>query len=143
MTGRTGAILGLVILLIGVGGTLASTRVRTAVFGIPSSAKAPRGVRVRVQVLNATMVRGLGRRATELLRDRGFDVVEVGTASARERGDSTFILDRSGHPDWAARVAAAMGSGARVISRPDSSRYLDVTVLVGATWRPPAQTFHP
>jgi hypothetical protein len=143
LTKRTGAILGLVIVMIGVGGALASTRVRVAVFGVPSSAKAPLGVRVRVQVLNATTIRGLGRRATELLRDRGFDVVEVGTTSARERGDSTFILDRSGHRDWAARVAAAMGNGARVISRPDSSRYLDVTVLVGATWRPPVQPFHP
>jgi hypothetical protein len=143
LTRRTGAILGLVILLIGAGGALATARVRRAVFGVPANAMAPRGIRVRVQVLNATTIRGLGRRATELLRDRGFDVVEVGTASARERGDSTFILDRSGHPDWAARVAAAMGSGARVISRPDSSRYLDVTVLVGATWRPPAQPFHP
>ena len=94
------------------------------------------------QVLNATTTRGLARRATELLRDRGFDVVDVGSTAAQERGDSTFVLDRSGHPDWARRVAAAMG-GARVIARPDSSRYLDVTVLVGASWRPPAQPFHP
>jgi hypothetical protein len=140
---RTGAILALVIVLLGIGGAMASTRVRTTVFGISSHARAPRGVRVRVQVLNATTTRGLARRATELLRDRGFDVVEVGTTSARERGDSTFVLDRSGHPDWAQRVAAAMGGGARVVARPDSSRYLDVTVLIGATWRPPAQPFHP
>jgi LytR cell envelope-related transcriptional attenuator len=143
LTRRLGLVLGLVVILLGVGGALASSRVRTAVFGVPSGATAPRGVRVRVEVLNATLIRGLGRRATELLRDRGFDVVDVGTTSARERGDSTFVLDRSGHPDWAARVAQAMGQGARVISRPDSSRYLDVTVLVGATWRPPPQPFHP
>jgi hypothetical protein len=140
--GRGAIILGLTVVLLGVGGALANTRVRRVVFGVPSSAKAPAGVRVRVQVLNATTTRGLARRATELLRDRGFDVVEVGTATARDRGDSTFVLDRSGHPDWANRVAAALG-GASVLSRPDSSRYLDVTVLVGATWRPPAQPFHP
>ncbi|HEX7938656.1 MAG TPA: LytR C-terminal domain-containing protein, partial [Gemmatimonadaceae bacterium] len=40
---------------------------------------APDGVRVRVQVLNASSVRGLARRATLLLRDHGFDVVEAGT----------------------------------------------------------------
>lgn len=140
---RAGAIFGLVIVMLGVGGGLASKRVRGAVFGVLSSnGRAPRGVRVRVQVLNATTTRGLARRATELLRDRGFDVVDVGTTAARERGDSTVVLDRSGHPDWAQRVAAAMG-GAGVISRPDSSRYLDVTVLVGSRWRPPAQPFHP
>jgi hypothetical protein len=140
---RTGAILGLVIVLLGVGAGLTSKRVRGALLRrFSSSGAAPRGVRVRVQVLNATMTRGLARRATELLRDRGFDVVDVGTAAPREQGDSTFVLDRSGHPDWAQRVAAAMGA-ARVISRPDSSRYLDVTVLVGASWRPPAQPFNP
>ena len=30
-----------------------------------------------------------------------------------------------------------------VESRPDSSRYLDVTVLIGSSWRPPAQPFYP
>ena len=33
--------------------------------------------------------------------------------------------------------------GARVESHPDSSRYVDVSVLVGAGWRPPAQPFYP
>ena len=103
-------------------------------------AEAPAGVRIRVEVLNATRVRGLARRATMHLRDRGFDVVNVGTS--RETRDSTVVLDRSGHADWAALVARALG-GARVEQAPDSSRYLDVTVLVGATWRPPAEPFYP
>jgi hypothetical protein len=103
-------------------------------------AEAPAGVRIRVEVLNATRVRGLARRATMHLRDRGFDVVNVGTS--REARDSTLVLDRSGHAEWAALVALALG-GARVEQAPDSSRYLDVTVLVGATWRPPAEPFYP
>jgi hypothetical protein len=90
--------------------------------------------------LNATTTRGLAQRATTVLRDRGFDVVEIGNNS--ERLDSTVVLDRSGHPEWAQRVAAAMG-GAQVQSRPDSSRYVDITVLIGAAWRPPAEPFHP
>ena len=107
---------------------------------VPDSAVAPPGVRVRVQVLNATRTRGLARRATRYLRGRGFDVVEMGTV--REQRDSTLVLDRSGHPAWAGRVAAALG-GARVESRPDSARYLDVTVLVGASWRPPPEPLDP
>jgi uncharacterized membrane protein len=103
-------------------------------------ARAPRGVRVKVQVVNATRVRGLARRATHALRDRGFDVVEVSTTA--EQRDSTLVLDRSGHPDWAGRAARAMG-GARVDARPDTSRYLDLTVLVGRTWRPPAEALDP
>jgi hypothetical protein len=101
---------------------------------------APEGARVRVQVLNATNMRGLARRATMHLRDRGFDVLEIGTAN--EQLDSTLVLDRSGRPDWARRVADALG-GARVESRPDSSRYLDVTVLLGRSWRAPAEPFYP
>jgi hypothetical protein len=103
-------------------------------------ARAPANERVRVEVLNATDTRGLARRATIHLRDRGFDVLELGNSS--ERLDSTLVLDRSGHPDWAQRVARALG-GARIETRPDTSRYLDITVLVGRAWRPPAEPFYP
>ncbi|HEY5219442.1 MAG TPA: LytR C-terminal domain-containing protein, partial [Gemmatimonadaceae bacterium] len=63
--------------------------------------------RVRVEVLNASTTRGLARRATFLLRDRGLDVVLIGTSAART--DSTVVLDRTNHPAWAQRVAAALG----------------------------------
>ena len=96
--------------------------------------------RVRVQVLNATKTRGLGRRAMLYLRDQGFDVVEVGTTTPTL--DTTLVLDRSRHPTWAKEVASSLGR-ARIESRPDSSRYLDVTVLVGSSWRPPSEPFYP
>jgi hypothetical protein len=107
---------------------------------IPDDGVAPAGERVRVQVLNATRTRGLARRATRHLRARGFDVVEVGTG--REQRDSTLVIDRSGRPAWAARVAAALGDAA-VEARPDSTRYLDVTVLLGASWSPPPDSLDP
>jgi hypothetical protein len=100
----------------------------------------PAGVRIRVEVLNATPIRGLARGAMHYLRDQGFDVVYIGTS--REQRDSTLVLDRSGHPEWARLVGTALG-GAAVESRPDSSRYLDVTVLLGASWRPPTEPLHP
>lgn len=100
----------------------------------------PDSVRIKVEVLNASSVRGLARRATFYLRDRGFDVVNNGNAS--ERLDSTVVLVRSGRMDWGELAAAALG-GARVEARPDSSRYLDLTILLGATWRPPTEAFHP
>ena len=103
-------------------------------------ARAPTDTRIRVEVINTTRARGLARRATMQLRDRGFDVVETGTQS--KALDSTLVLDRSGHPEWARLVASALG-GARVEARPDSSRYLDVTVLLGTSWRPPAEPFYP
>ncbi|MCR4341066.1 MAG: LytR C-terminal domain-containing protein [Gemmatimonadaceae bacterium] len=140
----------LLLVLVAVGGWLAwqeyrgSSEVQAA--GAPGSfddeaynVVAPDGVRIKVEVQNATATRGLARQATLYLRDRGFDVVSFGNAS--ERRDSTLVLDRSGHADWAALVATAMK--ARAESRPDTSRYLDVTVLVGGDWRPPALPFYP
>ena len=106
---------------------------------VPDDARAPEGVRIKVEILNATKTRGLARKATLLLRDRGFDVVGSGTDV--EPRAKTVVYDRSSHPDWARLVGRAMN--APVVSRPDSSRYLDVTVLIGADWRPPPLPFHP
>jgi hypothetical protein len=106
-----------------------------------ASPRAPAGARIRVQVVNTTKTRGLARRATRLLRDRGFDVVELGTGGPMR--DTTLVLDRSGHPAWASAVAKVLGPGARSEARPDTSRYLDVTVLLGGSWRPPAQPLYP
>jgi hypothetical protein len=102
--------------------------------------RAPADVRVRVQVLNTTKRRGLARRATRLLRDRGFDVVEMGTTGPTL--DTTLVLDRSAHSAWASAVAEIL-QPARAVARPDSSRYLDVTVLIGRTWRPPSHPLDP
>jgi len=110
--------------------------------GVPAApdVRAPSGARIRVQVLNGTKTNGLARRATMLLRDRGFDVVETGNVSGSL--DTTLVLDLSNHPEWAARVAKLFGT-ARVETRPDSSRYLDIAVVLGSAWRPPAEPFYP
>jgi len=105
----------------------------------PSDAKAPEGTRIKVEVLNATQTRGLARKATLYLRGRGFDV--VGSGNVSEQRAKSIVYDRSGHLEWARLVGRAMN--APVVARPDSSRYLDVTVLIGADWRPPALPFNP
>jgi hypothetical protein len=100
----------------------------------------PDSVRIKVEVLNATTIRGLARRGTFHLRDLGFDVVFSGNST--EKLDSTLIIIRSGRPEWAELAAKALG-GARIETRPDTSRYLDLTILLGTSWRPPLETFHP
>ena len=102
--------------------------------------RAPDGVRIRVQVLNTTGRHGLARRATRMLRDRGYDVVESGNDPASL--DTTVVLDRSGHADWAADIAKVLRP-AKSRTQRDSSRYLDVTVLLGRSWSPPPQPFNP
>lgn len=100
----------------------------------------PEGTRIRVEVLNASEVRGLARRATFVLRDAGFDVVRFTGDNARRT--SNLVIDRTGHPDWARLAVRALGGGG-VETRPDSGRYVDLTILIGADWRPPPQPFNP
>lgn len=110
---------------------------------VDSAAMAPAGTRVRVEVLNATAVRGLARRATAYLRDLGYDVVANGNAAERRASSAVLVRRDDGEVHaWAARAARAMG-GAAVVDRPDSLRYVDLTVLVGADWRPPPGPLRP
>ena len=89
--------------------------------------------RVQVEVLNAAGVDGLAGRATDYLRRRGFDVVEIGNAAPR---DTTTVLVRSGTALDARHVAQALGLGdSRVVTGGPTTDYsLDVTLFVGADY---------
>lgn len=90
--------------------------------------------RVRVEVLNGGGRRGAAKEATEILRERGFDVVYFGNAADFGR-DSSVVLDRVGRPEGARDVAEALGIP-NVRSEPDPNLYLDVSVMLGREWRP-------
>jgi hypothetical protein len=103
--------------------------------GVREPPRRPPAERVRVEVLNAGGVAGAAREATRILRDRGFDVVYFGNA----RGfapDSSLVLDRAGKGSHAAAVGEALEIE-RVRSRPDTTRYLEVTVVIGRDWKAP------
>lgn len=92
------------------------------------------GERVRVEVLNGGGVDGLAREATGFLRDRGFDVVEVGNWVSFDE-DSTFVVARTDDLAAARRVADAMGVG-EVRAEPDPNLFADVSVVLGRDWSP-------
>jgi len=134
----------LILILAAVGWTLSQIwevwrNARGTTYVAAPDARAPEGIRIKVEVLNATQTKGLARKATVYLRERGFDV--VGSGNVTEQRANTVVYDRSAHPEWARLVGRAMN--APVIPKPDSSRYLDITVLLGSDWRPPPQPFHP
>jgi hypothetical protein len=137
---RLALVVAIALVVIGAGALWRSRHLGDGSTEIPRNVRAPDGQRVRVQVLNGTKTRGLARRATMLLRDRGFDVLETGNGG--EARDTSVVYDLTGHPEWAARVAKLFPP-ARVETRPDSSRYLDIVVVIGAAWRPPTEPFHP
>jgi methylmalonyl-CoA mutase cobalamin-binding subunit len=91
--------------------------------------------RIVVEVLNGSGRRGLARVATRVLRQAGFDVVYFGTV-----GDSirvTQALARRGDSAAAARVAGALGA-TRARVAVDTFLRVDVTVLLGDDYKPPA-----
>ena len=90
---------------------------------------------------------GLAKRATSVLRDHGFDVVEYESEKRKTPRASTVVQTHTGHADWSNRIIRVLGTSA-VESRPDSlhpdsSRYVDVTVLLGLDWKAPPQAFRP
>jgi hypothetical protein len=87
---------------------------------------------LRVEVLNASGIPGLARRGTEHLRSHGFDVVFYGNASGFH-SDSSLVLDRLGGWEGAEAVGRALGID-EVRSAPDTTLYLDVTVILGSDW---------
>ncbi len=95
---------------------------------------------VRVAGLKAGGVAGAARAGTQVLRDAGYDVVFYGNAgSVGGAGDSSAVIDRVGRPELAERVANALDVR-RVRSEPDSTLYVDVTVVIGRDWRAPITT---
>jgi hypothetical protein len=91
----------------------------------------------RVEVLNAAGTSGLARQATEQLRAAGFDVVFLG--NARRRVSESVAIDRVGKPELARAVSQSLGI-ARTETHVDSTRHVEVTVILGTDWPPAATT---
>ena len=91
-----------------------------------------------VEVLNGTDVSGLARVGARELRKAGFDVVYLATAAAV---DSTAVLVRRGEQEKGERVRKALGLGKVKVAR-DSTRHVDVTVILGPDFKGPPQ-IHP
>lgn len=102
------------------------------------------GPLVVVEVLNTTGRAGLARIGTRVLRQAGIDVVSYGSASPLpEHTDTTRILVRRGNRAAGDRVRRALQVGT-VVVQPDSTRLVDVSVLLGADFAARAPfDFHP
>ena len=99
-------------------------------FAIPGD----EGTRILVEVLNASGKSGLARAGTRQLRRAGIDVVNFGNAPAGPI-DSTRILVRRGSVAAGEQVRRVLKVGT-VVLRPDSTKLLDVSVLLGTDFSP-------
>ena len=102
-----------------------------------------RAAAITVEVLNANGRAGDARVGTRLLRRAGIDVVYFGNAGDVTL-DSTRIIVRRGAAAVGEKVRQALGRG-RVEVQLDSTKLLDVSVLLGADFSAPGSSldFHP
>lgn len=92
---------------------------------------------ITVQVLNGCGVQGLANEITQYLRNKNFDVVDVGNY---ERGwdlDQTLVLDRvSLESKYAKKVAKALGVNEKLVTPTlEKSLQLMVTVIIGRDYK--------
>ena len=112
----------------GRGGAAAAGESGALAYPIP-----PTDPRVVVEVLNTTGQTGLARVAARLLRGEGMDVVNVGNAGPAAA--RTRVVIRRGDGEHARKVARALG-GAEIVTERDTLRRVDLSVLLGADFKP-------
>lgn len=92
-----------------------------------------------VEVLNGAGRAGLARTATRVLRRGGLDVMFYDNADTSLA--ATLLLVRRGDSTAARKAAGLLGTGT-IRWAPDSTRRVDVTIILGADYQPPSE-WHP
>jgi len=90
---------------------------------------------IQVEVRNGAGVDQLAAQTTHYLRERGFDVVDVGNYSSFQQ-ERSVVIDRVGDLEAARTVAEALGLPADRV-RQDIRRqyYLDASVIIGHDYK--------
>jgi len=85
---------------------------------------------IQVDVLNACGVNDIAAKFADFLRERKFDVPEIGNTSKKLKYSKVY--DRVGDPISAKKVAYSLGIDPKQIeTRIDSTLYLRATVVIG------------
>lgn len=86
---------------------------------------------IQIEVLNGCGVTGIGDRFTDLIREKGFDVVNTGNYISFDI-DKTFIIERLGKLETAYKVADSLNIDKRmIINQINKDYFLDLTIVVG------------
>jgi hypothetical protein len=86
---------------------------------------------VQVEVLNGCGFSGIAERFTNFLRQKNFDVVQVGNYFSFDI-DKSIVIDRTGNKTNAIKVADALGIDRKhVIQQINNDYFLDVSLVIG------------
>jgi LCP family protein required for cell wall assembly len=87
-----------------------------------------KGTRVRVEVWNAAGVNKLAEKVVWILRKHGYDVIDWGNFSVRQK--KTLIKDLTGDLQASQKISDILGCG-EVITRYNEKRLIDISVILG------------
>lgn len=86
---------------------------------------------VQVEVLNGCGLSGTADKVTDYLRQRHFDVVQIGNYISYDV-EKSIVIDRTGNMANAYRVADSLGVSRKYVVQQMSSKYfLDVSFVIG------------
>ncbi len=86
---------------------------------------------VQIEVLNGCGVAGIGDKFTDVIRKKGFDVVNTGNYISFDV-DKTFIIERLGNLETAYKVADSLDiDKEKIINQINKNYFLDLTIVVG------------
>ncbi len=90
---------------------------------------------IQVEVRNGAGVDHLAAETMTYLRNRGFDVVDVGNYRTFQQ-EKSIVIDRVGDPEAARKVAEALGLPSdRVQQKIRPQYYLDASVVIGHDYK--------
>ncbi|HUN66992.1 MAG TPA: LytR C-terminal domain-containing protein [Bacteroidota bacterium] len=100
----------------------------------PQTKPAPAAKVIQLDVLNGCGARGAASRVTGVLRNAGFDVVEMKNYKVRTV-EKTLVVDRVGNLAAARRVASALGvPESNIVQQINPDYFVDVSVILGADY---------
>lgn len=86
---------------------------------------------IQVDIRNGCGVSGVADRYTDFLRNKGFDVAEIGNYISSDV-DQTMVIDRIGNMANAYKVAKVLGiKNENVIQQLNKDYFIDVSVIIG------------
>ena len=90
---------------------------------------------MQLDVRNGTGEDGVAKLFTDFLREKGFDVVEMGNFNTEEQ-EKSLILDRKGNKQNCKKIATALGiSDKNVIQQINKELLIDATVVIGKDYK--------
>lgn len=86
---------------------------------------------IQVEVLNGCGVEGVAAKFTSYLREKNFDVVQVGNYRS-DNIDETIVIDRIGNRANAEKLAEVLGIEKKnIIQQLNKDYFLDATLVIG------------